>query len=64
MVRKTVDQAERKRKPLAKKAHTKGGTVAGKRKEPFLSKGHPQNVARPAAAEEAESGLKTELGPI
>src|SRR5688572_9588840 len=47
MVRKTSDQAEGKRKSVAKKADTKGKTAAGKGTNPVLSKGHPQDVAHP-----------------
>ena len=54
MVRKTSDQAERKRKSVAKKADTKGKTAADKGKNPVLSKGHPQDVAHPATAEKAD----------
>ena len=61
MVRETLDQAERKRKSVAMKAYTKGKTAAGKGTNPVLSKGHPQDVAHPATAEEAESDPKTEL---
>jgi len=48
-----LDQAERK--SVAKKAHTKRKTAAGKRTHPVLSKGHPQDVAPPATVEKAES---------
>jgi hypothetical protein len=61
MVRKTSDQAERKRKSVAKKADTKGKTAAGKGTNPVLSKGHPQDVAHPATVEKAESDPETEL---
>ena len=56
-----MDQAERKRKSVAKKAHTKRKTAAGKGTNPVLSKGHPQDVAHPATVEEAESRPQTEL---
>ena len=56
-----MDQAEMKRKPVVKKAHTKRRTAAGKGTNPVLSKGHPQDVAHPATAEEAESDTRTEL---
>src|SRR5918995_1610998 len=61
MVRKTSDQAERKRKSVAKKADTEGKTAAGKGTNPVLSKGHPQDVAHPATVEKAESDPETEL---
>ena len=60
MVRKTSDQAEGKRKSVAKKADTKGKTAAGKGTNPVLSKGHPQDYPRPVTAEEAESYSETE----
>ena len=61
MVRKSSDQAERKRKSVAKKADTKGKTAAGKGKKTVLSKGHPQDVAHPATVDKAESDPETEL---
>ena len=53
MVRKSTEQVERKKKPV-KRVHNTGKTTAGKRTNPVLSDGHPQDVAHPATAEEAE----------
>ena len=55
MVSRSSDQAERKRKPVAKKVNKKRKTRAGKRTNPVLRDGHPQDVAHPATVEEAES---------
>ena len=46
---------------MSKKADTKGKTAAGKGKKTVLSKGHPQDVAHPTTAEEAESDSETKL---
>jgi hypothetical protein len=54
MVRKSADQVERKKTPV-KRVHNTGKTTVGKRTNPVLSDGHPQDVAHPATAEEAES---------
>ena len=61
VVRRSSDQAERKRKPVTKKVCTKKKTLAGKRTNPVLRKGHPQDVAHSATVEEAESDPETEL---
>src|ERR1043165_7206703 len=60
VVRRSTGQAERK-KPVAKKVGTKKKTLAGKRTNPVLRKGHPQDVAHPATVGEAESDAATEL---
>ena len=60
VVRRSTGQAERK-KPVAKKVGTKKKTLAGKRTNPVLRKGHPQDVAHAATVEEAESDATTEL---
>jgi len=61
VVRKSSVQAEKKRKTVAKKVGTKKRTLAVKRTNPVLRKGHPQDVAHPATVEEAESDANTEL---
>jgi len=61
VVRKSSVQAEKKRKTVAKKVGTKKRTLAVKRTNPVLRKGHPQDVAHPATVEEAESDPNTEL---
>src|ERR1043165_7133269 len=45
VVRRSSDQAERKRKPVTKKVCTRKKTLAGKRTNRVLRKGHPQDVA-------------------
>ena len=55
MVSRSSDQAERKRKPVAKKVNTKRKTRASKRTNSVLRDGHPQDVPHSATVEEAES---------
>ena len=55
VVSRRLDQAERKRKRVAKTVNTKRKTPADKRTNPVLRDGHPQDVAHPATVEEAES---------
>src|ERR1043165_784548 len=61
VVRRSTGQVEKKKKPVPKKVGTKKKTLAGKRTNPVLRKGHPQDVAHPATVEEAESDPATEL---
>src|SRR5678815_2647693 len=61
VVRKSSVQAEKKRKTVAKKVGTKKRTLAVKRTNPVLRKGHPQDVAHAETVEEAESDANTEL---
>ena len=60
MVRKSADQGKKKKKPAVKQTNTEGKTLASKSKNPVLREGHPQDVAHPATAEEAESDTRTE----
>src|SRR5688572_16825098 len=55
MVSRGSDQAEGKRKRVAKKVNTKRKTPADKRTNPVLRDGHPQDVAHATTVEEAES---------
>src|SRR6218665_3239237 len=61
VMRKRMNQADRKRRTLTKKAHSERKTRASIRTNPVLSKGHPQDVAHPATAKQAESDSETEL---
>src|SRR5678815_3266683 len=61
VVRRSSVQVEKKRKRVAKKVCTKKKTLASKRTNPVLRKGHPQDVAHSATVEEAESDSNTEL---
>src|SRR6218665_1903242 len=60
-MRKRLSQADRRRRTVTKKAHSERKTRASKRTKPVLSKGHPQDVAHPATAKQAESDSETEL---
>src|SRR6218665_2407072 len=57
---KRLSQADRRR-TVTKKAHSERKTRASIRTNPVLSKGHPQDVAYPATAKQAESDSETEL---
>src|SRR6218665_1642056 len=59
-MRKRLSQADRRR-TVARKAHSERKTRASMRTNPVLSKGHPQDVAHPATAKQAESDSETEL---
>src|SRR6218665_1655619 len=61
VIRKRLSQADRKRRTVTKKAHSERKTRASIRTNPVLSKRHPQHVAHPATAKQAESDSKTEL---
>jgi len=60
-IRKRLNQAERKRKSATEKAHGERETRASTRTNPVLSKGHTQDVARPATVNPVESSSETEL---
>src|SRR6218665_460900 len=60
-MRKRLSQADRRRRTVTKKAHSERKTRASKRTKPVLSKGHPQDVAHPTNAKQAESDSETEL---
>src|SRR6218665_1038044 len=60
-MRKRLSQADRRRRTVTKKAHSERKTRASIRTNPVLSKGHPQDVAHPATAKQAESDSETEL---
>jgi len=64
MVSRSSDQAERKRKPVAKKVNTKRKTRASRRTNPVLRDGHPQDVAPVETAEEAESDPECIVLPL
>src|SRR6218665_52431 len=59
-MRKRLSQADRRR-TVARKANSERKTRASMRTNPVLSKGHPQDVAHPATAKQAESDSETEL---
>jgi len=61
VMRKRLSQADRRRRTVTKKAHSERKTRASIRTNPVLSKGHPQDVAHPATAKQAESDSETEL---
>src|SRR6218665_1471896 len=60
-IRKRLNQAERKRKSATEKAHGERETRAITRTNPVLSKGHIQDVPRPATVNPVESSSETEL---
>lgn len=63
MVREGSVKVEKKRKSLTKRSHRKLRTPAGKRANPVLKDGHPEDedVAHPATAAVAESESEMEL---
>src|SRR6218665_3719056 len=61
VMRKRLSQADRRRRTVTKKAHSERKTRASIRTNSVLSKGHPQDVAHPATAKQAESDSETEL---
>src|SRR6218665_2171618 len=61
VMRKRLSQADRRRRTVTKKANRERKTRASIRTNPVLSKGHPQDVAHPATAKQAESDSETEL---
>src|SRR6218665_1964846 len=61
VMRKMMSQADRRRMTVTRKTHSKRKTRASIRTNPVLSKGHPQDVAHPATAKQAESDSETEL---
>src|SRR6218665_2711754 len=61
VMHKRLSQADRRRRTVTKKAHSERKTRASIRTNPVLSKGHPQDVAHPATAKQAESDSEAEL---